>query len=30
MTEIQIPPGETLYGIVPSSTHVVRVTIMEF
>lgn len=30
MTEMQIPPGETLYGIVPSSTHAVRVTIMEF
>ena len=30
MTEIQIPPGDTLYGIVASSTHVIRVTIMEF
>ena len=28
--EMQIPPGETLYGIVPSATHVVRVTILEF
>lgn len=30
MAEMQIPPGETLYGIVPSATHVVRVTILEF
>ena len=28
--EMHLPPGETLYGIVPSSTHVVRVTILEF
>ncbi len=30
MTEMHLPPGETLYGIVSSSTHVVRVTILEF
>ena len=30
MTEMHLPPGETLYGIVPSATHVVRVTILEF
>lgn len=30
MTEMHLPPGETLYGIVPSSTHAVRVTILEF
>ena len=28
--EMHLPPGETLYGIVPSATHVVRVTILEF
>ena len=28
--EMHLPPGETLYGIVASSTHVVRVTILEF
>ena len=30
MTEMHVPPGETLYGIVASSTHVIRVTILEF
>lgn len=28
--EIHLPPGETLYGIVPSATHVIRVTTLEF
>ena len=28
--EMHLPPGETLYGIVSTSTHVVRVTILEF
>lgn len=28
--EIHLPPGETLYGIVASATHVIRVTALEF